>query len=149
MLYINYSLQFERNLTFHYSSTSFDEKFFIVYPVRADRKSRTCWFEKLAGIIGQTVYPGSSFMAVFSRESALDDGTRRVGMVTKCTPRRQSNIPLKGVDTDNAARCIPTQSCPKHGFGKLRCLSLYEQILGWARPHSKEEGSVQRALVMV
>ena len=52
---------------------------------------------------------------------------------------------LKGVDTDNAARCIPTQSCPKHGFGKLRCLSLYEQILGWARPHSKEEGSVQRA----
>ena len=76
MLYINYSLHFEKNLTFHYSSTNFDEKFFIVYPVRANRKSRTCWFEKLAGIIGQSVYPGWPFMAVFSRESALVDGTR-------------------------------------------------------------------------
>ena len=39
--------------------------------------------------------------------------------------------------------------CPKHGFGGIRCLSLYEQILGWMRSHSKEEGSVHSALVMV
>ena len=56
---------------------------------------------------------------------------------------------VKGVDTGNAARCIPTQSGPKHEFSRICCLSLYERILGWARSHSKEEGSVQRALVMV
>ena len=56
---------------------------------------------------------------------------------------------LKGVDTGNAARCNTDIMCPKHGFGGIRCLSLYEQILGWMRSHSKEEGSVHSALVMV
>ena len=58
-------------------------------------------------------------------------------------------IHFKGVDTGNAALCIPTQSGPKHGFARWRCLSLYEQILGWARSHSKDEGSMQPALLMV
>ena len=31
----------------------------------------------------------------------------------------------------------------------LRCLSLYNQILGWVRSHSKEESSVQRGLLIV
>ena len=56
---------------------------------------------------------------------------------------------VKRVDTGNAALCIPTQSGPKPGFAGLRCLSLYDRILGWTRSHSKEEDSVQRALVMV
>ena len=56
---------------------------------------------------------------------------------------------VKGVDTGNAARCNTDIMCPKHGFGGIRCLSLYEQILGWMRSHSKEEGSVHSALVMV
>ena len=56
---------------------------------------------------------------------------------------------FKGVDTGNAARCNTHIMCPKHGFGGIRCLSLYEQILGWMRSHSKEEGSVHSALVMV
>ena len=56
---------------------------------------------------------------------------------------------IKGVDTGNAARCNTHIMCPKHGFGGIRCLSLYEQVLGWMRSHSKEEGSVHSALVMV
>ena len=39
-------------------------------------------------------------------------------------------IHIKGVDTGNAARCIPTQSGPKHGFSRIHCLSLYERIFG-------------------
>ena len=34
-------------------------------------------------------------------------------------------------------------------FSRICFSSLYDRILGWARSHSKEEGSVQRALVMV
>ena len=56
---------------------------------------------------------------------------------------------FKGVDTGNAARCNTDIMCPKHGFGGIRFSSLYEQILDWMRSHSKEEGSVHSALVMV
>ena len=56
---------------------------------------------------------------------------------------------LKGVDTGNAARCIPTQSGPKQGVGIFHHSSLYERILGWARSHSKEDGSVRSALLTV
>ena len=37
---------------------------------------------------------------------------------------------IKGVDTGNAARCIPTQSGPKQEVGIFHHSSLYEQILG-------------------
>ena len=68
------------------------------------------------------------------------------GAFLKC---KHTEYSLKGVDTGNAARCIPTQSGPKHGFSRIHCLSLCERILGCARSYSKEKGSVQRALVMV
>ena len=45
------------------------------------------------------------------------------------TFKARGDGPLKGVDTGNAARCIPTQSGPKHGFSRIHCLSLYERIL--------------------
>ena len=38
---------------------------------------------------------------------------------------------------------------PKQGVGIFHHSSLYEQILGWVRTHSKEEGSMQTALLMI
>ena len=47
----------------------------------------TSWSQKLAGMIGQSVSPGSRFMTELPRESAVDNGTHRyLRLVTKWPP---------------------------------------------------------------
>ena len=73
-------------------------------------------------------------------------------------PRRQSSrvgaisYPLAQLNLSRDLLCI-IANMAELVFGyvvaKLRCLSLYDQILGWVRSYSKEEGSMQRAVVIV